>query len=71
MIIVNIRIRFERGEHMRWLGIVVLLFVMLCCEGCWFIMIPMPSQAELRSYPRWGKDTKVYKKETKDETSER
>jgi hypothetical protein len=52
------------------LEVVVLLFVMLCCEGCWFVYIPLPSQAELRSYPRWGKDTQMYKKETKDETSD-
>jgi len=48
---------------------VLLLAGMLCCQGCWFIYIPLPSQQELRSYPRWGKDTQMYKKEVKGEAS--
>ena len=51
---------------MRIVLIAILLLAMLCCEGCWFIMIPLPSQQELRSYPRWGKDTQMYKKEVTD-----
>jgi hypothetical protein len=49
---------------------VLLLAGMLCCEGCWFIYIPLPSQQQLRSCPRWGKDTQMYKREVKSETGE-